>query len=350
MAVSPDGSRVYFVAHGVLSEGLNVEGHAAVAGADNLYMYEVAAGQSRAPVFVADLCSGPASSGAVVDRRCPGDLGTGELVNDRALWTTIAPQAQMTDDGEFLVFSSYGQLVSTDTDNARDVYRYDVRAGVLVRVSVGEAGYDANGNCEEGAQETGCDAQIEPKRLGPRASEQAELESRAISNDGSRIVFTSAETLSPAATNGLVNAYEWHEGNVSLVSSGSDEEAVNDVVITPEGRDVFFTTVQGLLPRDTDGAADVYDARLGPGFAEAPAARQPCSGDGCQGPLTNPAPMLVPGSVSQTAGENLLSATKATIKKAKKKTKKGRGKSRGKAKRASRARDAAKMSRKRERR
>ena len=41
------------------------------------------------------------------------------------------------------------------------------------------------------------------------------------------------------------------------------------------------------------------------GFPQAPAAAQPCSGDACQGPLTNPAPLLIPGSVSQVPGENL---------------------------------------------
>jgi len=49
-----------------------------------------------------------------------------------------------------------------------------------------------------------------------------------------------------------------------------------------------------------------YDARLGAGFPVAPAPRQPCvAGDSRQGPLTNPAPLLVPGSVSQAPGENL---------------------------------------------
>ncbi len=40
---------------------------------------------------------------------------------------------------------------------------------------------------------------------------QYEMDNRAVSEDGSRIVFTTAEPLSPAASNGLVNVYEWHE-------------------------------------------------------------------------------------------------------------------------------------------
>ena len=37
------------------------------------------------------------------------------------------------------------------------------------------------------------------------------MDTRAISEDGSRIVFTTAEPLSPAPSNGLTNVYEWHE-------------------------------------------------------------------------------------------------------------------------------------------
>jgi hypothetical protein len=119
----------------------------------------------------------------------------------------------------------------------------------------------------------------------------------------------------------LTNVYEWqqgvngHVGKVSLISSGSAEESVSDVVISPSGRDVFFVTSQGLVPQDTDGQADVCDARVGGGFPQPAAPREPCSGDACQGPLTNPAPVLVPGSVSQAPGENLAHPTKAIPKK-----------------------------------
>ena len=137
------------------------------------------------------------------------------------------------------------------------------------------------------------------------------MDNRAISEDGSRIVFTSVAPLSREASNGLSNAYEWHEnpsegeGRVSLVSTGGADEPVQDVVISPNGRSIFFVTTQGLTPQDTDGAPDVYDARLEGGFLQSPAQGRPCQGDACQGPLTNPAPLLVPGSVSQPPGENL---------------------------------------------
>lgn len=295
-----EGSRVYFVAPGLLDEGPNAEGMAPAKGADNLYAYDTASGETT---FVADLCSGPQLSGAVEDPRCPAGLDSLEAGrNDQQLWLVDAPEAQTTADGRFLVFSTYARLTADDTDTARDVYRYDAATGALDRVSLGEAGHDANGN------DDGFDAQIVAGHTGGNVRDNYEMNSRAISEDGSRIVFSSAEPLSPAALNGLANVYEWHkepspgEAAVSLISSGEGSEAIPRAVISPAGNDIFFPTSQGLAPQDGDGATDVYDARANGGFAPAPAPRQPCSGDACQGPLTNPAPLLVPGSVSQAPG------------------------------------------------
>ena len=109
---------------------------------------------------------------------------------------------------------------------------------------------------------------------------------------------------------------------MSLVSTGSAVEPVEHVLISPSGRDIFFQTVQGIVPQDTDGAPDVYDARLGGGFPPPAAERQPCASDACQGALTNPAPLLVPGSVSQAPGGNLPAPRAKAVgkKKLKKKT------------------------------
>jgi hypothetical protein len=307
--IAPDGSRVYFVARGVLS-GANAEGRSPVQGADNLYVYE---NDERWPsgrvAFIAELCSGGELSGVAPDASCPNTARS-----DRDLWASGASEAQTAGEGgRFLVFVTFAQLAPGDTDDAGDVYRYDAETEALERVSIGERGADANGNCDEQAGEDRCNARIRPSTATDiRVSDQYEMSSRAVSEDGSRIVFTSAEPLSEDATNGLANAYEWHEepgggGSVSLVSSGSASEPVGDVVISQSGGDVFFITSQGLVPQDTDGVADVYDARLEQesGFPAAPGEIEECSGDGCQGPLTNPAPLLVPGSVVQAPGGNL---------------------------------------------
>jgi hypothetical protein len=335
--VAPDGSRVYFVARGDLLEAtrretLEREGDAVPrAGADNLYFYDSVTGRIG---FVTDLCSGHELSGVVDDSRCPSASET-----DLELWVGGSSSEAQTagPGGEFLVFSSVGQLTSDDTDSARDIYRYDALTGEINRVSVGEDGFDANGNgeSEEGVD---ADASIALGYRGGSVQRQFELGNRAVSEDGSRIVFTSGEALSGAASNGLVNVYEWYEapgqseGSVSLISSGDSSAGVEDAVISPDGDNVFFVTSQGLVPQDVDGAPDVYDAREGGGFPLPEALPEPCAGDACQGPLTNPAPLLIPGSVSQAAGEDYAAAKPVVKGKAKKASgkKKRKGKSSGK--------------------
>jgi hypothetical protein len=335
VSLSADGSHMYFVAHGVLSSGANAQGQAPVKGADNLYVYDSG---SHGTAFIAELCSGPAHSGAAEDVRCPRDLqeGGGDA---SLLWRALeAPYAQSTGDGAFLVFSSYAQLLPGDTDQAKDVYRYDAQTGALDRVSLGEEGHDANGN------NNAFDANIRPASIHALVAAQHALGTRAITEDGSRIVFSTAEPLSPDVHNtGVTNVYEWHEGSVSLISSGTAEESDSGATITPSGRDIMFITSQGLVPQDTDGLSDIYDARLGDGFPPAPAERLRCSGDACQGSLTNPAALLVPGSVSQAPGGNFAAPAPTTTLKPKAKPvkcKKGFVKKKGKCAKKPKARKA----------
>jgi hypothetical protein len=360
VAVSHDGSHVYFVARGVLSgEGPTVVGTQSlpVKGADNLYSYER---DSQYPeghvVFIGDLCSGPEESGKETGNvRCPDDLegkSVGTFPRNDTVLFGITPPAQVTgSSGGILIFSTYARLIDSgpeaDTDDAQDVYRFDTATGVMQRVSVGENGFDGNGNRDD-VEQVGVglsaefgnmyngDARIQASIIKTTKDEERKLVRQAASEDGSRIVFTTADPLSPRASNGQPDIYEWDDGSVSLISTGSSVEGDELAVITPSGRDVFFVSSQGLVPQDMDGAPDVYDARIGGGFPQSPVSPAPCSGDACQGPLTNPAPLLVPGSVSQAAGENLSPPSKKSAKpkvkvKAKKKVKAKRGK---KAKRA----------------
>lgn len=339
VSMGRDARRMYFVARGVLTTVPDSEGVSAVKGADNLYVYDA---QTGAVGFIADLCSAARTSGIAEDARCPSGLATG--VNDTSLWTGHAGDAsQATPDGRYLVFSTYGRLIGhgaqVDVDGSRDVYRYDAQTGVLDRVSLGEDGADANGNGN------GFDASIEPVYRGQgTVAQQQSLETRAISDDGSRIVFSSTEPLSEAAINHHKNVYVWHkepgwsEGRVAMISSGTS--LTDDIfpMISADGINVFFSTSQGLVPGDTENDLDVYDARVGGGFPGGEATRMQCSSDACQGALTNPAPLLVPGSAAQAAGGNftapiLASGVGKARQKAKTKKVKHRAKPKCKAKR-----------------
>ena len=330
---------VYFVAHGVLTATGNSEGVVAVKGADNLYAYDSETGSIA---FIGDLCSGASMSGDSETVRCPSSLSPGEDgVNDTRLWGR-GSESQATPDGRYLVFSSFARLIEhgsqADTDSAQDVYRYDAETGVLDRVSLGENGHDTNGN------DSAFSATITGIGVIPGVAtvvEQQGLGSRAISEDGSRIVFRSAGPLSVDAINGQQNVYIWHkepgwsEGRVSLISSGSSLTDDFGPVITADGMNVFFNTSQGLVAGDTEHDVDVYDARVDGGFPPSGAEREPCSSDACQGALTNPAPLLVPGSISQAPGQNYQAppAVKTVKKKLTKKgkTKKAKGTAKRKA-------------------
>ena len=345
--LAPDGARVYFVATGEL---LSAEEQAALeaagdavprVGADNLYVYD---SESGTTAFVTELCSEPALSGAIEDSRCPltarGSAFLSTEVFDSRLWTGTAEAQTAGPGGEFLVFSSWGRLTANDEDSAEDVYRFDALTGTLERVSIGEDGADANGNrenteiVEPATQRGNADAVIAEGNERAEVREHYELSSRAISEDGSRIVFETAEPLSPSATNGLTNIYEWHkqpgwsEGKVSLISSGTAPEPADDAVIDPTGQNILFVTTASLASQDVDSASDVYDARVDGGFPAPPVPPEACSGDACQGPLTNPVPLLVPGSVSQAPGENLsaLPVAKADVKRKAKVKKCSKGK------------------------
>lgn len=254
LRISPDGSSVYFVARGVLTQQPNARGGIARPGAENLYVADL---QTGSLTFLADLCTGAERSGALSGlAQCPGSGDDLNLLRmGSANSRPESPFSYLTPDGRFLVFTTYAQLTPDDTNQAADVYRYDAQTGSLVRVSVGHDGFDQNGN--GGGQDAIVDTHVGSGPLGSVP--------RLASDDGSTIVFTTARPLQEGDVNGVQDVYEWHQGEVTLLS-GSSNEAIDTAVVSSSGRDVFFATPQGLLPQDTDGLRDLYDARVGGGF------------------------------------------------------------------------------------
>jgi hypothetical protein len=263
LGFSDDGLHVYFVAQGALTSEPNSLGQVARAGADNLYGVDTATG---VVAFVSELCSGAGQSGSLTGvTQCPGSG------NDLDLPTT---SSGVTADGRFLVFTSYGQLTPDDTDAGSSAFEYDALTGSLVRLSVGHDGEDQNGN-------DGSDATAVGLQLGGSSEH---LEQTGISADGQTVLFTTSAPLDVRDVNGATDVYEWHQGEVSLVSDGQSPNGLLDPpVLSASGQDIVFDTDTGLVPQDTDGLGDVYDARIGGGFPM-PAMPPPgCSGDACQG-------------------------------------------------------------------
>jgi len=244
--VSADGSRVYFIAKGVLAPNLGTNDAAPVAGDENLYVWEKdAAHPAGQTTFVTKLESG------------------------------IGFRPQTTADGRYLLFSTASRLVASDTDEAPHVYRYDAQTRTLLRLSTDTSG--------SGGNEPGVEATLFPERS-------------AMSADGGTVVFDTAEALSPADTDGVTDVYDWHEGHVSLISNGG-VTAFGTFGITPSGRDIFFETAQPLTSGDSGIEGDIYDARVGGGFPASTPAQ--CPGEACQGaPALQPQP---PGTSASAA-------------------------------------------------
>jgi hypothetical protein len=275
MAISSDGSHVYFVAGGVLAANGNGQDQTAQKGANNLYVYERDGSYPEGHVaFIAQLPNADARQ---------WDEGTAlEGVN-----------SNVTPTGEFFVFESYGALTADQTRGLgpAQIYRYDARSGELARVSAGVRGYNDNGNAGV------ADARLaRPRdyRLDP-----------SMSNNGEYVFFESPTGLTPGALNNVrigvdvvggevdyaENVYEWHAGRVYLISDGLDTGAfgagvahsdVHLIGSDASGENVFFTTADQLVAADTDTQVDVYDARVDGGFV-APVEQQGCLEADCRG-------------------------------------------------------------------
>jgi hypothetical protein len=346
VAISEGGSHVYFVAHGVLTTNPNSQGQVAHQGANNLYVFERDAQYpSGRTTFIASLSDNDVSL-------------WGE--ESRAVGAVKPDNVDVTPDGRFLVFSSVTEhLTPDDTSTVAQVFEYDAQTGSLVRVSIGQDGYNDNGNTDV------AEASI-PIRTFHGSDPTSYWSGLAVSADGSYVFFQSTDGLTPQALNHKIigeaieylgqtsgppvyanNVYEYHDGNVYLISDGrdvsqgpSEQSDVELVGTDASGADVLFTTVDQLAPTDIDSNIDVYDARIDGGFP-APVSPSPCTEDACQGALSPAPALLSTGSEFQAGGNPPLAPPVPVAKpKAKKAAKKKIKKKKAAGKRAKKARRA----------
>jgi hypothetical protein len=352
--ISEDGSHVYFVANAALTtspspgaQGYGTHGEpvssdaVAEAGAENLYVYDTETGQTA---FIAELCSGAETSGGVTDAHCPNNLNSNPWPdgpathNDQILWSHSTAggderPVQSTPDGRFLVFTSYGDLTGDDTSTARQIFEYDAHEEKLTRVSIGDGGFNDNGNTNAGnpsehVPDTSDASTVTPRYDAPEEGwTRGGALARTMSDDGSYVFFQSPVGLTPQASDDVAidsegdlaqNVYEYHEGHVYLISDGQDTSAIfrisgnrqmSSVLLagaSASGGDVFFTNADPLVPQDTDTEVDIYDARIGGGFP-APSESAACQGDTCQGLPSSPPLFGAPSSATFSGPGNTAS-------------------------------------------
>lgn len=108
---------------------------------------------------------------------------------------------------------------------------------------------------------------------------------RAMSADGRHIFFTSPDVLVPGGVSGARNVYEWEQGKVYLLAADRAGDGLLFADSSASGDDVFIQTRAALAPQDFDAASDMYDARVGGGVIYDPPPA-PCEVllDKCQPP------------------------------------------------------------------
>src|SRR4029077_2034665 len=139
---------------------------------------------------------------------------------------------------------------------------------------------------------------------------------RNLSADGGRMFFDSPDRLVAADHNDVNDVYEWEadgEGSCAstaqdggclyLISGGAaDGGAARLGGADEDGENVFFLTAQPLVGQDRDELVDVYDARVGGGFAE-PSPPPPCEGEaGCRAAAPPPPALPTAGSEGTLPG------------------------------------------------
>jgi hypothetical protein len=173
---------------------------------------------------------------------------------------------QVTPSGAFAAFATVVAATGFPNDGHSEIYRYNTVADALDCAS-----------CPPTGALPVSDTSLTPHGLN-------------LSDDG-RVFFTTSEPLSLRDTNHLADAYEWAEGAVQLISTGSSEADSGMVTVSADGSNAFFFTRQTLVPEDLNGnAVKIYDARAGGGFPFLPPP-DPCkASDECHGPGSQPAP------------------------------------------------------------
>jgi hypothetical protein len=288
--MSEDASRIYFVSNQELATG-------AEAGKANLYFTE-----GGEETFIATL---------------PDTL----LLLNPIAREPFRRTSRVTPDGEHIVFMSNGSLTGYDNADAvsgeddQEVFRFDATAnggtGALTCVSCNPTGARPEGRKLDlflGIQNFWVASAI------PTWNSQLSAP-RVISDDGSRVFFNSFDRLASQDVNGKADAYQWEilgagdcsedmptyspsaGGCISLISSGESDEDSFYVDSSASGDDVFFKTYSSLVPQDP-AFIDVYDARVGGGFATPPPPPN-CNPDvpgECQAPPPPPPPAVAPAS------------------------------------------------------
>lgn len=276
-----------------------------------LYRYDAISETSEPIASEVQGVLGGSADGRTVYYLRPGGLfvweeGSATEVAEAAAPSDYPPAtgtARVSADGKHLLFLSAAELTGYESNGAVEAFLYGPAPGggqpKLLCVSCNPTGERPQG----AAHIPGAIAN------GQGAGATHTYKPRALSADGNRVFFESADDLAIQDTNSKTDVYEWEAkgigscaregGCIGLISSGRSPSASTFIDASAEGSDAFFLTDSGLAFGDP-GSFDLYDAREGGGFPTPPNVIA-CDGDACQ-PLPEAPEDPTPGTLVPNGG------------------------------------------------
>ncbi len=244
------------------------------------------------------------------------DAAQGNLEPSNVNVEPINHTAKTTPDGRRIAFMSERSLTgydNTDANNgkaATEVFHYDAETERLSCASCNPSGARPRG--EELQRPYSFRATKRWAAAWLSTAENQLYGVRALSEDGGRLFFNSYDALLPRDTNGAQDVYQWEaqgtggcqrvEGCLDLLSSGESPTDSEFVDASADGENVFISTESSLTPQD-QGLIDIYAVRANGGFAPPPAPPTPCLGDACQSVPAPPSPPAPASARFEGAGD-----------------------------------------------
>jgi hypothetical protein len=306
---SKDGSSVYFVADGVLTQGPNPEGHEPAAGRANLYVWHE--GELS---FIAGEIATPISYGQNQSTSVPGP--------------SLTP-AEVASGGNAVAFFSSVPYTHYNNDGVDEMFVYDAKEKTLSCVSCNPSGESpiSLGEIWEQSEPVHVPRAISP--WGTQEGGITQYASRWINEAGTEVFFNTNQPLVPQDTNGRQDVYEWESDGMGVCQRRTGcVRPISDVLAphparlvdaSENGEDVFFAQRASLTSQAVNETVKLYDARVGGGFPEPGLA---CTGTGCQGVPPAPPIFATPSSVTFAGVGNFEPVGPTTKPKSKPKVKK----------------------------
>ena len=256
---------------------------------ENLYDYRNGAAQ-----YVATFTTGPFCYQSPVP-----DL------SDSACSDTPIVRIQVSPNDSHMAFVTASPITQYDNAGHLEMYTYEPSTRKIVCVS------------------------CIPSGAPPTSDVEASQDGLFMTNDG-RTFFSTEEALVHGDTNQGEDIYEYVDGRPQLVTPGTGDTGAQGAAVTVQdapgligvsanGTDVYFSTLDTLVPQDHNGLTlKFYDARSGGGFSSPPSSPTCDAADECHGTGSEPPEALENGTGAALGGGGDVVAPQISTKRHKK--------------------------------